>query len=212
MAKTKSINGTMLKMTHVESTAYGNHVRLKRGTLTPVILSNGMKTSAINQTRANLMAKVIFDAVTTFAPNFKDGKFWNRLVSNFRKQKKAGKAYTYQEFNSIEVRREYPLSNHGSFNLDIENGTALLHYNFTNDEPYLLSVLRIAADDTLLFPYPQEIAEIRTTGEINSGTLRLNFTPLPNHKTTLYAVQAQQIVNGQPNKGFKERGLKFYTF
>jgi hypothetical protein len=63
MAKARSIiklSGTIGDITFVDSMAYGFHGRKKR---TVWEKSEGMISSSTSQTQANLMAKIIFDAV-----------------------------------------------------------------------------------------------------------------------------------------------------
>lgn len=213
MAKARSItkiSGTIGGVTHVDSPSYGYHTRNPRGTFTPITLADGMKTSGTEQSKANLMAKVIFDAVNIFAPNFKNGKFWPRLVSVFRQQKKAGIPYRYQEFNLMEMRWDYTSSHHGYIEVYLKGDTPSLKYQFIKDADYQLSILRIAVDETLLLPYPSEIITITTSSDQKSGLLPLDFPSLPPHTPIIYAVQCEELSNGKPNQLLSGRGLKLF--
>jgi len=213
MAKVRSIlnlSGTLSGMTFVDSKAYGAHARAKRGTYKPVILAEGMKESAAVQTQVNLMAKVIFDAVNHFMPGFKDGKLWSRLLSVFRQQKKTGKAYNYGSLNSMEMRVDYPISKHGSFWLaKDQDHRLLLHYQFYKEEHYRLRVLRIAADETLLHPYPHETLTVDVNNGTKMGNLHFDFSVLPADANTLYVLHCEQFANGEPTGLLKGKGVRF---
>ncbi len=214
MAKARSIiriGGTIGEVTHVDSTAYGYHVRAKRGTYTEITLADGMKESSTEQARANLMAKLIFDSVNGFAPNFKDGKFWSRLVSVFRKQKKAGKRYGYADFEGMEVRVEYPTSAQGSFQLYAGNGKARLEYEFRKNSAYLVRVLRIAADETLLVPYPTEVIERVVDITERKGILPLAFSLLPVESAVVYVLQCEQLHKGKPAGILTGKAVRFFN-
>jgi len=74
------------KYISVDSRAYGRHLRAKRGTHTPLVVTDAMRKAGELLKSANQYAKVIFDAFRPFCKNIKDGKLWSRLVSLFRKQ------------------------------------------------------------------------------------------------------------------------------
>ncbi|MES2651096.1 MAG: hypothetical protein V4663_05120 [Bacteroidota bacterium] len=213
MAKVRSImklSGTIEGITFVDSTAYGAHSRAKRGTYTAVTLAEGMKISSSNQNEANLRAKIIFDAVNEFAPGFKEGTFWSRLISIFRKQKKAGKGYNYSDFGEMEMRYDYSTSKQGDFRLDSSGSSIVLSYNLKVDTGYRLSILRIATDETLLIPYPNEILEaVVQTGEKN-GTAQFDFTSLPKETPILYALQCEQLLNGKLTGALKGKSVRFF--
>lgn len=215
MAKVRSIlklSGTLSGMTFVDSNTYGAHARAKRGTYKPITLAEGMKESAAVQTQVNLMAKIIFDAVNGFAPGFKDGKLWTRLLSVFRQQKKAGKIYTYSGFNLMDVRADYPVSKHGSFRLVKEQDKELLlRYHLNKSESYRLRLLRIATDETLLKACANEIKEMDIIGKATTGSIRFDFAPLPKDAQTLYVLHCEQLVNGTSTGLLKNKGLSFLT-
>ena len=213
MAKARSIikiSGTIGGVTHVDSTAYGYHTRAPRGTYTEITLNEGLKTSSNEQAKANLMAKIIFDSVNQFSPDFKNGKFWPRLVSVFRQQRKAEKPYRYLEFNLMEMRWDYPLSHHGTFVIEKTDKPVTLKYQVKGDAHYQLSVLRIATDETLLVPYPTESLTINTSSEETSGVLQLDFSQLPPNTPIIYAVQCRRLNNGKPEGLLSGRGLRLF--
>lgn len=197
------------KIIQVNSKLYGVHTRAERGTYTPITLAEGMKASSSDQTQANLMAKVIFDAVNEFAPDFKDGKFWSRLVSIFRQQKKLGRDYNY-DFSGFEVREDYSLAKQGKFLLRGLGGQVTLSYNLHADTGYQLSMLRIAANGTLLMPYPSEIMEYRVKIGESKGIVQFDFTSLPEGTPVLYVLQCEQLKKGELCGLLKGKGVRFF--
>ena len=214
MAKVRSIiklSGTLSDMTFVDSKAYGAHARAKRGTYKPISLSEGMQKSAEVQKQVNLMAKVIFDAVNGFVPGFKDGKFWARLLSVFRKQQKAGKIYSYKDFDLMEMRLEYPTSRHGFFRVVVEAPhKVLLHYQLVKEKSYCISLLRIASDDTLLTSYPPEVVELVVAYQVGMEVVPLEFSDLPVGANVLWVLHCEQLIDDQPAGLLKSRGVKFF--
>ena len=200
MAKVRSIlklSGTIGEVTFVDSAAYGPHSRAKRGSITPITLAEGMKISSSNLNEANLRAKIIFDAVNEFAPGFKDGKFWSRLISIFRKQKKEGKMYNYTDFGVIEMRHDYSTSRQGNFALGKKGEALVLNYSLKVDTGYHLSMLRIATNEDLLIPYPKEIMETIVQPGQQSGIVQFDFSELPKGTPILYALKCERLKNGK---------------
>jgi len=148
------------------------------------------------------MAKIIFDAVNEFAPGFKNGKFWSRLVSVFRQQKKDNQVYNYVGFNGMEMRLDYPSTKKGRFMVhhknEKTNPSLELSYHLNNTAGYKLSLLRIATDETLLIPYTIETLEGEAKEGEKTGTLHFQFTTLPENAQFLYVLYCEQLKNGKP--------------
>lgn len=213
MAKTRSIikfSGTLSGITFVDSKTYGAHARAKRGTYKPISLNQGMKESGAVQKQVNLIAKVIFDAVKDFVPGFKDGKLWARLLSVFRQQQKAGKSYSYHDFNTMEMRSDYPSSKHGLFRLIANSEKELmLHYQLQQEASYRISLLRIATDESLLTPYPPETVTFNLEKGDSIGQFPIDFGVLPADANAFYVLQCEQLVNGKPTGLLKSKGVTF---
>lgn len=212
MAKIQSIltiNGTLAGITFINTGKNGVYARAKRGTYTAITLSEGMKVSSVELAHCNKMAKIIFDAVIEFAPGFKDGRLWSRLLSVFRKQKKAGNGYNYTDFKNLEVRLDYPSSKLGQFYLNIIDGIATLNYDLRNEEEYMLSIMRIATDETLLIPYPTEILVFQTNEAENNGQAEYGFSPLAEGAKTLYILKAERLINGKSTRLMAGKSVKF---
>jgi hypothetical protein len=201
----RTING----ITYVNSTAYQPHVRAKRGTYTPISLTDGMKKSAAEQTQANLMAKIVFDAVNKFAPNFKDGKFWSRLVSVFRFLVKEKNSNGYKLLEGMEVRPDYPMSKQGGFMLKSKLDMVELSYSLKIVTDYLLSILRIATDQVMLIPYPDEVIAMEIREDEWEGKVQLNFAPLPDGARILYVIKCEQLVNGKLEGLLSQKSVTF---
>ncbi|WP_316734955.1 hypothetical protein [Pedobacter aquatilis] len=215
MAKVRSIlklSGTISGMTFVDSKAYGAHNRAKRGTYTPITLAEGMKESASVQTQVNLMAKVIFDAVNDFVPGFKDGKFWSRLLSVFRQQKKAGNGYKYEDFNLMEMRKDYPSTKFGTFRLTkVGDDEIHLSYILFKTLKCRLRLLRIATDQTLLNAYPLEVFSVDIVDETKMNSMPVEFSVLPAEACSLYVVHCELLINGKANGLVRDSSVNFLT-
>lgn len=215
MAKIRSIveiSGTLSDITFVDSRAYGTHARAKRGTYTPITLAEGMQKSAKVQTHVNQLAKLIFDAVNAFVPGFKDGKFWSRLLAVFRHQQKTGRKYSYSDFDLIDIRLDYPTSKQGYFRLlSSQNNAVQLHYQLVKKTDYVIRLLRIASDATLLHPFPTEVSEVTIKHQFEMNVVSFVFTALPEDANVLFVLHCEQVVNGQPSGLLKAQSVKFFN-
>ncbi|RYE59614.1 MAG: hypothetical protein EOP48_00250 [Sphingobacteriales bacterium] len=212
MAKAKKkfkLSRTINGITFVSSRAYQPHLRAARGTYTPIELSEGMKKSSAEQTQANLMAKIVFDAVNNFAPNFKDGKFWSRLVSAFRCHVKGKNSNGYMFLEGMQVRIDYPSSKQGSFTLRDEPGMLMFNYSLKVDTDYCLSVLRIATDELMSIPYPEDRVTIEISKDEPEGNVQLNFAPLASGAQILYVIKCEQVVNGKIEGLLSQKSVSF---
>lgn len=214
MAKVHSIiefSGTMADVTFVNSKAYGTHARAKRGTYTPITLAEGMKKSGAVQTEVNQLAKIVFDVVNAFVPGFKDGKFWARILSLFRKQKKAGLAYHYHDFDLMEMRWDYPISKLGSFRLAKASAPLVqLHYQLADEKAYRIRLLRIVTDVTLLVTESIEMLTVNTVLGTNSDIIPFEFSEVPTGSNVLYALHCEELMGGMPAGLLKCQGLRFF--
>lgn len=214
MAKVRSIieiSGTLSEITYVNSRAYGTYARAKRGTYKPITLSEGMIKSAAVQTQVNQIAKIVFDAINAFVPGFKDGKFWSRLLSVFRKQQKGGKAYSYSDFNLMEMRVDYATSRQGSFRLATKQDAVQLHYYLAKESDYCLKLLRIATDATLLNLYPTEVLEVILTYSKGMQFVSFVFNALPVDANILYVLHCEEMEDGLPIGLLKSKGVRFFA-
>lgn len=105
--------------TVVNSGAYGRHVRAKRGTHKPIVVTDAMKKAGALMRSANGHAKVIFDAFKPYCKNIKDGKLWSRLVAAFRKQLQYDDLDLHAVFLRFYFHRRRPLSGVLFHNLEV---------------------------------------------------------------------------------------------
>ncbi|PZR13168.1 MAG: hypothetical protein DI539_19450 [Flavobacterium psychrophilum] len=87
LSTTIKLQGTLGGLTHVNSRAYGQHVRAERGTYTPISLNATMEACKDMLMDCNGEAKIIFD---TLRDEHRDGTLWSRLLSLFFKRAKEG--------------------------------------------------------------------------------------------------------------------------
>jgi hypothetical protein len=203
------LSRTIDGITYVNSKAYQPHTRAERGTYTPISLADGMKKSSVVQTQANLMAKIVFDAVNEFAPNFKDGKFWSRLVSLFRFFVKEKSYNGYKLLEGMEVRPDYPMSKHGSFALKDTGDTIEFSYSLKIASDYRLSILRIATDQHMLVPYPDDVVIMDIGENEMEGGALLHFAPLADEAQILYVMKCEQLVNGKVEGLLSQKSVRF---
>ena len=212
MAKAKrkvKLSSTNNGITYVNSKAYQPHVRAERGTYTAISLADGMKESTKAQTQANLMAKIVFDTVNNFSPNFKDGKFWSRLVAVFRQLLKQEHTNRYKLLQGMEVRPDYPTSKQGSFLLKKKLDAVQLHYSLKVDTDYRLSILRMATDRDMLIPYAKEIITINIRADELQGVAQLNFASVADEASLLYVMKCEQLINGKLEGLLSQKSVSF---
>ncbi len=105
--------------TVVNSGAYGKHLRAKRGTHKPLVVTDAMKKAGALMRSANGHAKVIFDAFKPYCKNIRDGKLWSRLVAAFRKQLQYDDLDLHAVFLRFYFHRRRPLSGVLFHNLEV---------------------------------------------------------------------------------------------
>lgn len=212
MAKAKrkfKLSRTVNGITYVNSATYQPHVRAERGTYTPISLAEGMKKSATDQTQANLMAKIVFDAVNKFAPGFKDGKLWSRLVSIFRFMVKEKKSKGYEILEGMEIRPDYPMSKQGSFVLKNKQEAIELSYRLKVDTGCRLSILRIATDESMLNAYPDDVIVMEIGEDEFEGMAQLYFDPIPEGAKMLFVMKCEQLIKGKLEGFLSQKSVTF---
>jgi hypothetical protein len=96
-------------MIRVSSKTYGDHVRAKRGTYTPVEVNKAMKRSISELTKANLPAKIIKDALEPYRVGLKGGQFWQNLVSFFKSQYRNDGTFDFTALADFDIKSKYRL-------------------------------------------------------------------------------------------------------
>jgi len=99
-------SGTIHGETHVDSRAYGEHVRAARGSIKPAKLNKTLKQNALDMPRVNAQAKVIFDALKPYRMDCYDGGWWSRLVAVFKRHYQAGHPPNYSLLEKSELNEQ----------------------------------------------------------------------------------------------------------
>ena len=210
------LSGTIGALTFVNSLAYPPHVRRKRGTLTKIILSDGMKQSAINLTFANQRAQLIYTPLKLFANGFIEGRLWSQLIKNFRKQQKDKQAYTFTTFHRTELRTNYQTNAHAYFELirNVENEKVTLKFSpkpMLEIREYEVHLLRIATDRTLKTAYPIQIMSDKIRLGSSDGSISLAFEQLQDGARVIYCLKCEKLINGQKSNRLADKGMVLLT-
>lgn len=131
-----SIQGTFEKITHVNSRAYGKHIRAARGTHKPAVVNATMQEEGRKLSAANVPAKLFKDAIDPYRHDFAKGMMWQRLVSVFKQQLKLTGQYSFEQLDQFEIYKEYPLTRFTNMNATMDmvvqkkqkEATLSLHY------------------------------------------------------------------------------------
>jgi hypothetical protein len=105
--------------TVVNSSKYGRHVRAKRGTHTPLVVTETMKKAGELVRSANAHAKVINDAFKPFCTDIRDTERWTRLVVLFRKALRKDTVDLDEVFDRFYFHRRRPLSGVLGYTLEV---------------------------------------------------------------------------------------------
>jgi len=125
MAKSRSfldIQGTHQGTTFVHSRTYGNHIRAARGTHKPAVVNDSFILQSSWLQAANVPAKMVNDALDPYREHFKGGPFWQRLVSQFRKQLQTLGKIDFSRLEPVDVHQRYPLGR-------LLHTNTIVHYN-----------------------------------------------------------------------------------
>jgi hypothetical protein len=115
---TKGLQGTLENLTFVNSKAYGDHVRHKRGTFKPAVLNETMLQSSNRLLQVNEIASLIFKSIC----EHKDGTLWPRLLSKLRRQLKETNHNNVHCLLNLECHAEHTLDKmlHSQWNRDVK--------------------------------------------------------------------------------------------
>jgi hypothetical protein len=122
-----------------------------------------------------------------------------------------GQAYNYDDFDMMEMRKDYYTSRFGSLSLKAVEADIKFTYHMASENGYLLSIMRIATDETLLIPYPAETKEIWVKPGEKAGVVPYIFTTLPAGAATLYVLKCEQLESEIPTGYFKDQSVCFLT-
>jgi len=104
-----NFSGTLYGVTHVDSKAYGAHVRAERGSIKPAKLNKKLKQNTLDMPKVNAQAKVVFDALKPYRGDCYDGGWWSRLVRLLKRHYKAGQLPDYSLLEGDELHEMHKL-------------------------------------------------------------------------------------------------------
>lgn len=223
MARQTSIikfQGTLDEMTQVNSRTYPEHLRRRRGSKKKAELNDAFKASGLDLQAANIVAKLIFDAIEPHRQNFKGGLMWQRLVSVFKAQYKERRAFNFLALTGFEIWKEHPLerflagqlSYKVSFTQILQVRLLLLeHPDFKRKyvDAYRLSLIAF---------FPSAEQPICETAAVQSSITSLQEPvkdfyfefPLPEYATEfLLCLKAEGCEKGYVVNSFTVKGMRF---
>lgn len=110
VTSTITLQGTYDGITYVKSSAYGNHIRAKRGTHKKAVLNPGWEKQNKKLVRSNIPAKIIKDAINPYRKDFYDGNLWTRLISMTNEQDLDDGQFDFAKLRPFEIHKAYPLA------------------------------------------------------------------------------------------------------
>lgn len=122
MARTTSpifkFAGTIADLTFVNSQRYKPHTRRKKGTVTPIVLTDALIESKDRLQLCNQQARPIFQALR----EYRDGSFWSRLVALFFRELKAGRKISVDCLRDLECNLTHKLDEliSGGYNITVK--------------------------------------------------------------------------------------------
>jgi hypothetical protein len=106
ISHTHQFQGTIGGVTYVNSKKYGLHIRAKKGTYTPIVVTASMQESMGLLQQCNQQARPLFQALRD---EYHDSGLWSRLVSLFYKELKAGRKFSVDCLRNLECNITYKL-------------------------------------------------------------------------------------------------------
>jgi hypothetical protein len=214
MAKSQSIiklQGTLGELTYVQSRAYGDHVRAKRGTYKPAKVNASLKKEGKMVLMANVPAKIFKDAIDPYRGGISGGTLWPRLVSLFRKQLKTDGKFDFSKVKRFEIEEPHPLARfiNAQCTARLNKKTSKLaleivydrHPKFTSVKDidgYMLTVIGIFPDlkKKTAQTFAQASKVFKLTGSLTSLLVKLNVPPKV--KDYMVCLKLEGCINGIP--------------
>jgi hypothetical protein len=121
MAKSKSaifkFQGSIENLTYVNSKAYKPHVRRRKGTVTPVVLTGEMKENVTRLPQCNEQAKLVFHALRD---ERHDGALWSRIIKLFFNELKVNGKVSVNCLLGLDCNLPHIMENVIASNYDFE--------------------------------------------------------------------------------------------
>jgi hypothetical protein len=96
--------------TIVNSRAYGEHTRARRGTRSKVEVNETLKMHAVLLTGANTPARLVKNEIDRYRAGFPSGQLWQFLVGMFKRQLKMKLPLSVDQLTVKDIARYYPMS------------------------------------------------------------------------------------------------------
>src|SRR5688572_11432899 len=113
MAKTKrsllGLSGTIGGMTHVQSSTYGYHVRLPRGTIKPAPVNNVLEQNARRAKKVTAVAKQLHYCFKEIGKDFIQRQLWQVMLKQMFAAKTTSVYELLHSIEGLELNKAYPL-------------------------------------------------------------------------------------------------------
>ena len=96
--------------TYVDSKAYGEHIRARRGTKSKVEVNDTFKAHNVLLSDANIPARLVKKAIDTYRSDFPSGQLWQFLVGMFKTQLKMTIPLNVDQLMYKDININYRLS------------------------------------------------------------------------------------------------------
>lgn len=223
MAKVTSLitlQGTYNGITFVKSSAYGNHIRAKRGTHKKAVLNPAYEKQNKKLVKLNIPAKIIKDAIDPHRKDFFDGRLWTRLISLTNEQNLDDGHFDFTKLKPFEIHKAYPLRRL----LDVETKTSVdrerdeLHVSLTyNIQPAFDSSLSVDGYQFGVIAIFPDLENSKAKTEVvysdiieltgNVAPLHMHV-PVPSNATAyLICVRIDGCKKGKPYHTLASRGM-----
>jgi hypothetical protein len=223
MAKSTSLlalQGTLGLLTFVKSSAYGDHVRTKRGTYTKAVVNDALKRENKMIASANVPAKIFKDAIDPYRDDVPGGQLWQRLVSLFRRQLNDNGKFDFSRMNGFEIHDAHPVERILSLQPTVtaDKKKCFLHVTIIYDRhPNFAKVKDIDGYKfTLIAIYPDLKNKTATTVSTESKIISLAdpITPLTSKlqipakaHTFIVCIKIEACINDRMTKTITTTGL-----
>lgn len=127
--------------TYVDSKAYGEHKRARRGTKSKVEVNDTFKVHNVLLSGANIPASLVKKAIDTYRSDFPSGQLWQFLVGMFKTQLKMNVPLNVDQLLYKDINTDYRLSRilKGGYNQEISSDPEIVKVELGNLNPQFRS-------------------------------------------------------------------------
>src|SRR5687768_13754564 len=113
MAKQKrsllGLSGTLAGLTFVQSNAYGEHVRLPRGTIKPAPVNKVLQQNADRATKVTAIARPLHQCFKDMGKDFIQRQLWQVMMNRMFTAKTTSVYELLLSLEGMELNKAYPL-------------------------------------------------------------------------------------------------------